>query len=118
MQNRAIRNMMKAPRFFRLDNYYLNLRILKVKNLYDLEIAKFMHSHFNNTLPECFANFFRERSIDHSHFTRSSTNIMYETTFYRTARGQRSIRFYGPKIWNEIPASKKNSFKTVLQKAI
>ena len=28
LQNKAIRNMNKAPRFYRLDNYYLNQRIL------------------------------------------------------------------------------------------
>ena len=46
LQNRAIRNLTKAPRYYRLDNYYLNLRILKVQNLYDLEVAKFMNDHY------------------------------------------------------------------------
>ena len=50
MQNKAIRNMNKAPRYYRLDNYYLNQRILKVQDLYELEIAKFMHAHFHNNL--------------------------------------------------------------------
>ena len=30
LQNRAIRNISRAPRFYRLANYYLNYRILKV----------------------------------------------------------------------------------------
>ena len=29
-QNRAVRNMFKAPRFFRLDDYFLNYKFLKV----------------------------------------------------------------------------------------
>ena len=41
LQNRAIRNMTKSPRFYRLDNHYLNLRILKVNDLFNLEVAKF-----------------------------------------------------------------------------
>ena len=63
LQNRAIRNMMKAPRYFRLDNYYLNLRILKVCDLYNLEVAKFMHNHHNQLLPDCFSSFFTDVSL-------------------------------------------------------
>ena len=115
LQNRAIRNMMRAPRYFRLDNYYLNLRILKVHDLFNLEIAKFMHGHHNNSLPVCFSSFFQESGNNHSQYTRSSAQLNYETILCRTARGQRSIRFYGPKIWNDIPLSIKsgsgNSFK-------
>ena len=111
LQNRAIRNMMKAPRFFRLDNYFLNLRLLKVENLYDLEIAKFMHAHHNDQLPECFTSFFRESGTNHNHHTRSVANISYEPVLCRTARGQRSIRFYGPKIWNDISLSIKQASK-------
>ena len=44
--------MTKAPVFFRLDNYYHNLRILKVQDLHQLELAKFMHSHFNHYLSQ------------------------------------------------------------------
>ena len=57
LQNRAIRNMTKSPRYYRLDNHYLNLRLLKVHDLYNLEVSKFMHGHFNDTLPNRFNNF-------------------------------------------------------------
>ena len=40
IQNRAIRNVTKASRYFRLDNHYLNLRILKVQVIFNLETAK------------------------------------------------------------------------------
>ena len=116
LQNRAIRNMMRAPRFFRLDNYFLNLRILKVRDLYNLEVAKFMHSHNNKTLPDCFLSFFRESSQNHTHYTRASNDILYNTIRCRTARGQRSIRFHGPKVWNDIPRSTKEVSKLVFKK--
>ena len=116
LQNRAIRNMMKAPRYFRLDNYFLNLRILKVHDLYKLEIAKFMHSHYNRTLPDCFSSIFHESGENHTYNLRSSDNIVYDTLRCRTARGQRSIRFYGPKVWNDIPLSTKTASKIVFKK--
>ena len=112
LQNRAIRNISKAPRFYRLDNYYLNYRILKVHDLYDLEISKFIHSHYNEKLPFCFNTFFQ---LSNNRSTRNTTNNTYSVPYYRSARGQRSIRFYGPKIWNMLPVSfhdlNKNNFK-------
>ena len=103
---------MKAPRVFGLDYYFLNLRILKVHDLFNLEIAKFMHGHHNNSLPVCFSSFFQESGNNHTHYTRNSVQINYDTIQCRTVRGERSIRFYGPKIWNEIPLS----IKTVSDK--
>ena len=115
LQNRAIRNMTKSPRFFRLDNFYLNFRILKVKDLYDFEVAKFMHGHFNNTLPECFSSFF-DGTSSHNYNTRSRQRQNYQTVSCRTTRGQRSIKFYGPKIWNQIPTSSRNTSKYSFKK--
>ena len=116
LQNRAIRNMMKAPRYFRLDNYFLNLRVLKVLDLYKLEISKFMHSHHNNLLPDIFSSFFQISGANHTHFTRSTVNIMYDVDRCRTVRGQRSIRYLGPKVWNDIPISIKTVSKLAFKK--
>ena len=82
LQNRAIRNITKAPRFYRLDNYYLNYRILKVQDLYELEIAKFMHGHYNKNLPLCFNTFFQLAS---NRTTRNTENHNYYIPYYRSA---------------------------------
>ena len=89
LQNRAIRNMTRSPRFFRLDNQYLNLRVLKVRDLYNLEVAKFMHSHFHGTLPRCFAPLFQEIGGLHRYDTRSTRRRNYEVVARRTTRGQK-----------------------------
>ena len=116
LQNRAIRNMNKAPRFYRLDNYYINQRILKVHELYDLEVAKFMHGHFNSSLPVCFSAFFLETGDSHRYYTRSSSRRNYNLMGFRSMRGQRSIQYYGPKIWNDIPLSMKSMSKAGFKK--
>ena len=103
LQNKAIRNMNKAPRYYRLDNYYLNQRILKIQDLYNLEVAKFMHGHFHGLLPVCFASFFVESRYLHSYHTRHSSLRNYNVTNFKTSKGQKSIQFLGPKIWNDIP---------------
>ena len=113
LQNRAIRNIAKAPRFYRLDNYYLNYRILKVQDLYDLEIAKFMHGHYNKNIPQCFNTFFHLAS---NRSTRNTENHNYYIPYYRSARGQSSIRYHGPKIWNKLPASHQDITKFKFKK--
>ena len=45
LQNRAIRFISRAPRYRRLDNDYLNLRILKLDALYEFSVSKFMHQY-------------------------------------------------------------------------
>ena len=103
LQNKAIKNMNKAPRYYRLDNYFLNQRILKVHDLYNLEVAKFMHGHFHDLLPVCFAPFFVETRYLHNYSTRHSGSRNYNITTAKTSRGQKSIKFLGPKLWNEVP---------------
>ena len=108
LQNRAIRNMNKAPRYYRLDNYYLNQRILKVHDLFNFEVAKFMHGHYNNYLPICFCSYFIQTQTVHVYNTRNAAARNYNLGRFRSSRGQKSIQYYGPKIWNEIPTDKKN----------
>ena len=113
LQNRAIRHMARAPRYYRLDNYYLNYRILKVNDLYDLEISKFMHGHFNNHIPCIFRKFF---NLSINRRTRFSSNQSYSIPFYRSARGHRSIQFYSPKVWKTLLVSFHNLSKIEMKK--
>ena len=57
LQNRAIRFISRAPRYRRLDNDYLNLRLLKLDDLHTLSIYKFMHQYHNQKLPDHFFKF-------------------------------------------------------------
>ena len=113
LQNRAIRNISRAPRFHRLDNYYLNYRILKVRDLHDLEMSKFMHNHYNTNLPSCFNNFFQ---LANNRSMRNTANRKYSIPFFRSTRGQRSIKYCGPKIWNKLPMSFHELTKTNFKK--
>ena len=116
LQNRAIRNMFKIPRYSRLNNYYLNYRILKVDDLFDLEVGKFLHAHSKNCLPNCFSDFFQEIASVHQYNTRASSNRNYNTISCRSSRGQKSIKYYGPKIWNDIPNSCRDLPKIAFKK--
>ena len=56
---------------------YKSLKILKVKDIYDLEIAKSMHSYYHCKLPENFDNYFKNASNQHKYNTRSVVNDNY-----------------------------------------
>ena len=103
LQNKAIRNITKAPMFSRLDNHYLNLRLLKVQDLFKLEVIKFMHNHHNSISPDYFVNFFQKVNRSHAHSTRASNSEKYVIKACRTSKGQRSIKYSGPKFWNDLP---------------
>ena len=52
LQNRAIRHVSRVSRFARMDFVYLNLRLLKLDDIYRFELGKFMHHHHNDLLPK------------------------------------------------------------------
>ena len=105
LQNRAIRHISRAPRFRRLDVDFLNLRILKLDDLYKLALSKFMYQYHYNKLPDYFRNFFPVQQISHNYQTRHRLNSSTDPCPIECNKVsmQRSIRFSGPKIWSEIP---------------
>ena len=116
LQNRAITNMTKRTRYSSLDFHYLNLRILKVNDLFKLENAKFMHGHHHNLLPVCFSSFFIDMANFHPLNTRSNESGNYDVRGFRSSRGQRSIQYYGPTVWNEIPSDMRSISKVNFKK--
>ena len=69
LQNKIVRYMTCSSRFTNVDDKYQSLDILKLKDLYFLEIAKFMHKSYYKVLPLSFDEYFR--SIGHHHYTRA-----------------------------------------------
>ena len=102
LQNRAIRFISRAPRFRRLDNDYLNLRLLKLDDLYQLSIYKFMHQYFNDKLPSYFSNFFLTPNNSKQN-TRRNGILQYQPIQCKKKIMERSVRFVGPKLWQNIP---------------
>ena len=61
LQNKAIRFIARSPRFRRLDVDYLNLRLLKLDDMYKLTLAIFFHQYHHNNLPLFFTDFFSKK---------------------------------------------------------
>ena len=81
---------------------YKSMKILKVKDIYELEIAKFKHSYYRCKLPENFDNYFKNASNHHKYNIRSIVNDNYYVERADTQKGQRSCSYIGVKIWNKL----------------
>ena len=96
VQNRIIRIMefKSLADCVPMNTLYKSLNILRLKDIFELEIAKFMHSFHHNKIPENFNSYFRTASHQHTHLTGSITNKNYFLKRINTKYGQSSFNFH------------------------
>ena len=106
--NRAIRciNFHKREQGKTTPLFYKD-KILKLKEIFNLELAKFMHKYTNNYLPKSFNEYFNPAINIHSHNTRNIHNKFFIPRVNKKL-GQKSISFLGSQSWNNIPNSLKD----------
>ena len=94
------------------DPLFLKLEILKVQDIFKLNIAKFIYKCLNKNIPINFHKWFTLTTQIHNYNTRSKfigndTLINTKNIFIQTARtshyGLKKIKVQGAKIWNKLP---------------
>ena len=88
------------------NNLFRTSGILKLNELYTLEVAKVMFNYTNCNLPDPIVNLFISNLIVHQHNTRQ--RCLPHVTEHRTLTGARSITHAGPRIWSELPQAVKS----------
>ena len=113
LQNKAIKLIEGLNHWQSSTSAYKKLKILKINELVKFEIGKFLHRHFNTKLPLNFQNYFVGLNQIHTIDTRRRlTGCNYRIPLYKTSRMQRSIKYKGVIIWNNIPSNvRKNTFR-------
>ena len=103
-QNYIVKILTKTP-FFRkkLLPIYSNLNLLKFNNVFNLEVLKFVFKFRSKTLPSCFNEYFRQAAQIHDHSTRFSSEKNLVSMRCSKSLTQRSIRYTGCNIWNNLP---------------
>ena len=96
LQNRAILFISRAARYRRLDNDYLNLRILKLDDLIEVAILKFMHQYKNGKLPSYFDRYFQSIHVTHRYNLRNNLEGSLRPIDCNKASMEKSICCYGP----------------------
>ena len=79
LQNKILRLMFKIEPQSNVSNNYLyySSKLLKIDDLYKLEIAKFMYLYEHNKFPPVFSDYFLPLKKIHCHNTRSSSSNKY-----------------------------------------
>ena len=112
LQNKAVRHLGGVTRYTRMDNVYLNFRILKLDDLHTFELGKFMYRFKAKTLPNSFSKYFQKLSETRTRVTRSTSRGEYLEIRCCSKKGERSIKWQGSRIWNKLPVELKQHVKT------
>ena len=105
--NNIIRTITCSKKFSHVTELYKKLNFLQVKDVYKLELAKFMHKLFNKKLPEMFQNRFTKVRNVHNYETRNNTTANYYLRRASKKAGHNKLEYRGVKLWNEIDANLK-----------
>lgn len=99
LQKRAVRVINKKSYRSHTDPIYKSLEILKVQDLYELNVLLFMHDYKFNKLPVSFADNFNLNSESLCRVTRQSN--LYHIARPRTNFSSKLPSYIFPTIWNK-----------------
>ena len=81
---------------------FYELKLLKIKDIFKLQISKFIHDCIHFTPSSQFASWFLYIENIHGHDTRRKRNLF--SPYARTTHyGLKYVKVEGVKIWNNIP---------------
>ena len=101
LQNRAVRFITFSSFRTPAAPLYSSLKILPLNEMLFLQKSVFMHSIHYNSLPLVLQSYCEQP--EHRYSTRYKTSGNYVLPKSITNRGQRSIKYTGPKAWAEVP---------------
>jgi len=102
LQNRILKYMTFSKRTLSANNIFKLLKILKVSDLYQLNLEKFMYKYNADILPSSFDCFFSKLHCIHDHGTRQQVSGNYHHKRVRTDYGKKMQQYVGPAAWDCI----------------
>ena len=100
LQKRAIRLITNARKYARSTPLFLELKLLKLPEIYTYSIAIFMHKYHQKKLPSIFNDFFETNSDYHNYNTRSCE--MLRPPIYKSDMSKRFLKRRGVELWNTL----------------
>ena len=100
--NNIVRIIAWNNKFVHVTKLYEELKFLKLNEICQLELAKFMHQLNYDRLPDIYYNQFTKIEEIHSHDTRQVKKALY--FLLRVAKSVRKLQiaYRGTKLWSEI----------------
>ena len=99
-QNKAMRAIGCCDWCTSANPLFARFKILKLHDIYSLEVFKFVKQTLLGRLPPYFLDNFHKFINIHSHSTCTTIHHNLALPLYSTARAQNSTKFQGAKIWN------------------
>ena len=105
IQRKCVRILTFAPYNSHTNQAFIDLGLLKVKEVIKLQQLKLVYDFHNNQLPDDLMGLFKLVSEVHStnQLLRSAANtLIYIPAIKTKSYGHQSIRFHCAKLWNDI----------------
>ena len=115
--NRIIRIATFSSIYTPINTMYKQLNILKISDIYHLELGKFMYQLYSDRLPAVFAQLFKKIKEIHSHNTRQTEKSTYFLPRVYKTIGQQLLTFRGVKLWYLIDDTTKDRHWVSFKKA-
>ena len=107
LQKRIVKYMTFSNRTSSASNIFKLLKILKVSDLYQLYLEKFMYKYNADILPSSFDNFFSKLYNIHDHGPRQVSGNFHHKRV-RTDYGKKMLQYVGPAAWVVFPIISKS----------
>ena len=121
LQKKVLRSISFQPLLSSSTPIFHSLKILKLNDMINHEILKFVYKSLNGLSPSHFQNYFQFSNTVHSHETRQAAGgDIFQSIRNTFLYGLRSMKYLGAKLWNGIPTFIKmsvsfNIFKSKLK---
>ena len=86
----------------RNNSLYQNLKLLKVKDMYHSEMAKFMYLFQHNKLPNLYNQYFKSTKTVHKYNTRCTSHSNFYLHSINLNAAKKTLQFSGAQIWNSL----------------
>ena len=120
--NRILRIITRSSIYTPVNNLFRELNTLKIKDIYKLELGKFMYRLNSNNLPSVFMKSFKKISEVHAHATRQTSNSNHFLPRVNKSIGKLLLSYRGVQSWididNDIKSRHWVSFKKHLKQSI
>ena len=110
LQKKAIRIICKRKYNAHTDPLFKELKLLKLKDIFNIQCVKFFYKHERGDLPQYFDSMYHRNSLLHNYNTRNRDNLhLYHS---RTKAARNCIRYQIPIIINNLPVQLKSKIYT------
>ena len=112
IQKEAIRKITKSHHNAHTDHLFSELNILKLKDIYNSQVCKFIYKYKQNSIPSYFDNFFDDHKLSPEYNSPQLVGTRNDHTYNRptyneffmpSANRLKSLRYTCYEIWEKLP---------------